>query len=50
MLNSVLADDAEFMAADITDYYLNTPLDRPEYMRMGRKQGIDTIIEEYGYE
>jgi hypothetical protein len=27
MLNSVLADDAEFMAADITDYYLNTTLE-----------------------
>jgi hypothetical protein len=50
MLNSVLADDAEFMAADITDYYLNTPLERPEYMRMSRKQVSDTIIAEYGYE
>jgi hypothetical protein len=44
MLNSVLADDAEFMAADITDYYLNTPLERSEYMRMRRKQVSDTII------
>ena len=42
MLNSVLDNDAEFMAADITDYYLNTPLERPEYMRMSRKQVFDT--------
>ena len=50
LLNSTLADDADFMAADITDYYLGTPLLRPEYMRMTRKQVSATIIEEYGYE
>jgi hypothetical protein len=38
------------MAADITDYYLNTPLDRPEYMRMSRKQVSNAIIAEYNYE
>jgi hypothetical protein len=37
VLNSTLADDADFMAADIADYYLNTPLERPECMRMSRK-------------
>jgi hypothetical protein len=49
LLNSTLSDDAEFMAADITDYYLGTPLVRPEYMRMQRRQVSDTIIAEYGY-
>jgi hypothetical protein len=29
MLNNTLADNADIMAADITDYYLNTPLLRP---------------------
>jgi hypothetical protein len=37
MLNSTLADRADIMAADIADYYLNTPLYRHEYMRMSRK-------------
>jgi hypothetical protein len=50
LLNSTLADDADFMAADITDYYLGTPLLRPEYMRMSRKQISEIIIAEYGYE
>jgi hypothetical protein len=50
LLNSTLADDADFMAADITDYYLGTPLLRPEYMRSSRKQVSATIIAEYGYE
>jgi hypothetical protein len=50
LLCSVLADNADFMAVDIADYYLNTPLERPEYMRMTRKQVSPTIIAEYGYE
>jgi hypothetical protein len=50
LLCSTLADDANFMAADITDYYLNTPLERPEYLRMTRKQVSSAIIAEYGYE
>jgi hypothetical protein len=50
LFNSTIADNADIMAADITDYYLGTPLLRPEYMRMSRKQVSDTIIAEYGYE
>jgi hypothetical protein len=50
LYNSVLADQADIMAADIADYYLGTPLERPEYMRMSRKQVSPTIIAEYGYE
>ncbi len=50
LLCSVLADNADFMAVDIADYYLNTPLERPEYMRMTRKQVSQAIIDEYGYE
>ena len=47
LLNSVLADDANFMTADITDYYLGTPLKRPEYVRIATKHLSDTIIREY---
>jgi hypothetical protein len=50
LLNSVLADDADFMACDITDYYLGTPMERPEFMRMHRRQLSPTIIAEYDLE
>jgi hypothetical protein len=49
LLCSTLADDANFMVADITDYYLNTPLERPEYLRMIRKQVSSAIIAEHRY-
>jgi hypothetical protein len=47
LLNSVVSDDADFMTCDITDYYLGTPMERPEYMRMTKKQISDTIRAEY---
>jgi hypothetical protein len=47
LLNSVLADDADFMCCDISDYYLGTPMDRPEFMRIHRRQLSATIIAEY---
>ena len=35
LLNSVISTKgANFMTLDIKDFYLNTPMDRPEYMRM----------------
>jgi hypothetical protein len=37
LLNSALSDDAELMTLDIKDYYLGTPLDRPEYIRIDIK-------------
>jgi DNA-binding MarR family transcriptional regulator len=46
LLNSILCDDAEWSAAEIADYYLNTPLLRPEYMRMTRSQISPTIMAE----
>jgi hypothetical protein len=42
-----IADEANFMTADITEYYINTQLLRPEYMRMTRKQISPTIMAEY---
>jgi hypothetical protein len=50
LLNSTLCDDAEWSAADIADYYLNTPLLRPEYMRMTRRQISPIIMAEYDLE
>ena len=37
LLNAVVSEDAEFMTADIKDFYLGTPLDRTEYMRINLK-------------
>jgi hypothetical protein len=50
LLNSTLADNADFCTADITDYYLGTPMARPEFLRMTRKQLSQTIIDEYTLE
>lgn len=50
MYNSALHRKANLCNADITDYYLGTPMDRPEYLRMTRKQLSPTIIAEYDME
>ena len=34
LLQSVVSDDAHFMTLDIKDFYLNTPLPRPEYIKI----------------
>lgn len=34
LLHSVISDNAHWMTIDIKDYYLNTPLLRPEYVRI----------------
>ena len=44
MWNSVIrTDDAKYLCADINSFYLETPLDRPEYMGMP----LDIIPEEF---
>jgi hypothetical protein len=35
------------MTADVKNFYLNTPMDRPEYMRISIKNTPQEIIEEY---
>jgi hypothetical protein len=50
MYNSALACKANLCNADIADYYLCVPMDRPEYLRMTRKQLSSTIIAEYDME
>ena len=47
-LNSVLSTpDAKFMTADISDFYLNTPLPRKEYMRIPVKDIPQCVIDQY---
>jgi hypothetical protein len=48
LFNSVvLTKDAKFMTMDISNFYLNTPMDRPEYIRMKLADIPDEIINEY---
>ena len=48
LLNSVLSTpNARFMTVDIKDFYLNTPMDRYEYMRIPVKDIPPTIMEHY---
>jgi len=45
--NAAVSEDANIMTADIADFYLGTPLDRPEYMRIALKHVPPDIIERY---
>jgi Reverse transcriptase (RNA-dependent DNA polymerase) len=48
LLNSVVStEDARFCTVDITNFYLNTPLDRPEYLRIQVNLIPDEIMDEY---
>jgi hypothetical protein len=48
LFNSVLSTPgAKFMTADIENFYLNTPMERKEYMRIPVKDIPDTIMEQY---
>ena len=48
LLNSVISTPgAKFMTINISNFYLNTPMDRYEYMRMKLKMFPDDVIEEY---
>ena len=47
VLNSVVSDDAHWMTIDIVDYYLNTPLERPEYLRINVKFIPNDVIIKY---
>ena len=35
------------MAIDLKDFYLNTPMERPEYLRMKLSYFPDDVIEHY---
>jgi hypothetical protein len=48
LLNSVVSTPgAEFMTVDIKDFYLGTPLDRYEYMRIAAKDIPECIMLQY---
>jgi hypothetical protein len=48
LLNSVVSKPtAKFMTADVNNFYLNTPLERPEYMRILVKLIPQEIIDDY---
>jgi hypothetical protein len=48
LLNSVISTrDAKFMTMDISDFYLNTPMKRPEYIRLNIRDIPKEIIDEY---
>ena len=48
LLNSVISTKgARFMCLDIKDFYLNTPLDRPEYLRMKLDTFPEDVIQHY---
>ena len=48
LLDSVmLTNGAKFFTLDIKNFYLNTPMDRFEYMRFKMEDIPDNVIEKY---
>jgi hypothetical protein len=48
LLNSVVSkQNGHFMTADVKNFYLNTPLERPKYMRIPVKLIPQEIIDDY---
>ena len=48
LLNSVLSNlRARFMTTDVKNFYLNTPLDKPEYMRISMNMITAEVMEGY---
>ena len=49
LLNSIISTPgARFLGLDLKDFYLNTPMDEPEFMRMKLKFLPDDVIKHYG--
>ena len=49
MLNSVVSTEgAKFFTLDIKNFYLNTPMERFEYMRLKMEDIPENVIEKYG--
>lgn len=46
-IHSAVSDDAGLVMFDIKDYYLNSPMDRSEYMRIDRKHLTPDIIADH---
>lgn len=47
LLQSVISDGSKWLTIDIKDYYLNTPLPRPEYLRIASKFLPSTVIHQH---
>ena len=48
LLNSIISTPgARFLGLDLKDFYLNTPMERPEYVRMKLSLFPDDVIEHY---
>ena len=48
VINSTLCSPgAEYMTMDLSNFYLNTPLDRPEYTRINLTNIPQEIVDEY---
>ena len=48
LLNSTISTKgAKFMTIDIKDFYLMTPMERPEFMRLKISDMPENIIEQY---
>jgi hypothetical protein len=48
LVNSILStSNAKCIMMDIKDFYLRTPMERPEYMQLKITDIPDEIIEEY---
>jgi hypothetical protein len=48
ILNSIISTKgARCMTIDLKDFYLNTPMKRPEYMRLKMTDIPEEIIEQY---
>ena len=50
LLNSVVSDNAQWLTADIKDYYLGTPLSRYEYIRIHQRHLPPAAITELALE
>ena len=48
LLNAVVSEAAEFCTADISDFYLGSTLEEPEYMWLTRAQVPADICQRYG--
>ena len=49
-LNAMVSEDANWMTIDISDYYLGTPMEKPEYMILQRHQIPSATIASFNLE
>ena len=48
LINSIVSTSGvKFLGLDLKDFYLNTPMDRPEFLRMKLDNFPDDVIDQY---